>query len=199
MKTKRILTTLFAASAAAALAVLFCGSPLLARFGSRPMRQVILSRWVDQHSRLSGLQKCILFSLLYKDVHDPDAAGMALSVLKAHLREDEDEIVRHLVYVALTTKNPYDCDMALRGLRLVEPRHKGIALATFLYELNHSDPQVRANWQKLTTSIGGLAEYSCVEALPTIRQFTNHPSKYLAATAEQAVEILQKSVRSESP
>ncbi len=156
------------------------------------MRQVEISTWQNQRSRLTGLQRSILFSLLYKDVRDPDAAGMSLGALNAHLRENEDEIVRHLVYVALTTKNPYDCNVALSGLRKVSPKHRAIALATFLYELNHSDPQVKANWQKLVTSIGGLADYSYRDALPTICQFTNHPNEYLAASAEKAVKRLRE-------
>ena len=89
------------------------------RFGSPLTRQVVTSQWLNQQSRLSFCQKHVLITLLYTDVDDPAAVGEALAVLKAHMKEDEDEIVRHLVYVALTASNPDDAAVALSGLKSV--------------------------------------------------------------------------------
>jgi hypothetical protein len=168
--------------------------PLLAvRYGGPVTRQVVISEWSNQRSKLSLLQKKVLFALLYKDVGDPEAKGQALAALNSHLKEDEPEIVRHLSYVALTAKSPSDCTVALAGLMHVSPNHQEIAKAVFLYQLKHADPNKTENALKLSTSMAGLAGQSYLEARPLIKNFTNSPNQYLAESARRALAKLDDS------
>ncbi len=151
------------------------------------MRQVVLCDWINQQTPLSSLQRRMLRSLLYKDVGDPDAAGMAVAALNAHIREDEEVTVRHLVYVAFTTRNPSDRRVALSGLMKVSPRHEHIATVVFLYYLKHSNPTQNVDEAlNVAFCVSGLAKASYRDALPTIAQFTNSTSKYLSGTAQEA-------------
>ena len=168
-----------------------------ARYGTAAMRQVVLCDWINQLSKLSDVQKRVLYSLLYENVGDPDAVGEALAVLNAHIQEDEDQIVRHLVYVAFTTQNPSDRRVALSGLQHVTPKHETVATAVFLYYLKHSDTSNNGK-EALNASfcISGLVKFSYRDARPAIAQFTNNANKYLAETANQALLSLDAPPRS---
>ena len=192
MKSKTIASCFVLAGAAAlCVCVILFYPPLAVRYGTPAIRFVELSRWNNQQTKLSTLQRRVLFRLLYKDVGDPDAAGEALAILNAHMREDEDEIVRHLIYAAFTTKNPSDRHVALTGLLLVSPKHDKMAAAAFLYFLDHSDDSKLSDALSISTCINGMVKYSYVESQPAIRRLTNNPSKYLAATAQQGVVRLE--------
>jgi hypothetical protein len=119
---------------------------------------------------------------------------MALAALNAHIREDEEETVRHLVYIAFMTRNPSDRRVALSGLQQVSPRHEHIATAVFLYYLKHSNPTKNVD-EALNVSfcVSGLAKASYRDALPAIAQFTNSSSKVLSGTAQEAVIKLSAS------
>lgn len=166
---------------------------LAARFGSPAMRQVVLMDWVNQKGKLSAIQKRVLLALLHKNIGDPDAAGMALAVMNARLKEDEDEIVRHLAYVAFTSKNPADCHVALSGLTKVSARHKDIAVGAFLHQLRISDPNKKADALKLVFAISGLSKFSIREALPDIEPLRTHSNTFLAYAAERAATRLRDS------
>lgn len=194
MKRKIHLVGVAAILAVAVGLVLYRG-PLWARFGNREMRQTVMCAWLNQSTPLTRLQKAITFELLYKDVDDPASVEEALAVLNSHLREDEETIVRHLVYVTFTTKSVDVRRVALSGLLQVSPKHKGIATATFLYYLKHSDATDMKDALNVSTCISGLVKYSAVEALPTIRQITNTPSKYLSASVHNAVTQLDALVK----
>ena len=178
----------------AALITFLCSWRLLAaRFGTPAVRQVVLAEWVNQKNQLSILQKKVLISLLYQDVGDPAAVRLAISVLNAHLKDDEQELVRHLAYVALTANNSGDCAVALAGLKSVSAKHKKIAVGAFLYHLRNSDPNNKGDAFKLAFAISGLAKFSVREALPEIEQLTNHENTLLSGAAEAAVFRLHAS------
>lgn len=146
--------------------------------------------WLNQQSRLSALQKHITLALVYEDAGDTDTVAMALGVLNAHLNEDEDEFVRNLVYVVFTVTNLDERRIALSGLLHVTDKNEGIVTATYLYYLNHAD--VSNKWDALNVSvcISGLSKFSCIAALPKIRELTNAPNTYLSLTAREAVTRL---------
>jgi hypothetical protein len=175
------------------LAPVFC-----ALYGNNTVRQRVMNDWVNQKNKLSHLQEWATIRLLYNGVDDPHAVDQALAVLSSHLGEDEDEIVRHLAYVSLTTENPNDCGIALSGLLKVSPRHRKIATAVFKYQLNHADLGNKENALMLSYCVSGLEVITNVECLETIKQLTNNPSKYLSGTAQDAVARLQTNVPTKS-
>ena len=162
-----------------------------ARYGSPVMRQIILSQWVDQDPKLGPLQKRVVIALLYQRTDDPEARGEALGVINAHLKEDEDEFVRHLAYVAFTAGNPSDCSMALYGLAKASPKHKELAVSAFRYHLTDLRSPSKADQFKMVPAVVGLARFSVHDALPTIEALTNHSNTFLAFTAEKAAARLK--------
>ena len=191
IKHKRLIIALCFTGAAVMLGFVLTWPALAARFGTTVTRQNILYDWLNQKSKLTVLQKRVLLSLLYEDVGDPGAAAIAIPVLNAHLKEDEDEIVRHLAYIALTKTNASDCRLALSGLNRVAARHKNIAVRAFLYHLKNSDPEKTADAHKLVFAVTGLGKFMVREALPDIEVLTNHSNTFLTSAAEAAVAHLR--------
>jgi len=162
-------------------------------YGTPSMRQVELCKWTDQKTRLGRFQRIVLFNLLYREKGDQQAAIQVIPVLNAHLYENEDEIVRQLVYVTFTTTNATTRRVALSGLLQVSAKHDALAVAAFSYWLTQAESSNldKDNAIDLSFCISGLAKKSCVDALPRIRQFTNNSNSYLSLTAQNAVKHLE--------
>jgi hypothetical protein len=190
IKRKRLIIGLLFAAAVLALGFALTWPVLAVRFGTPVMRQTVLYDWLNQRGKLSFLQKRVLLSLLYKKV-DANAASMALPVLNAHLKEDEDEIVRHLAYIAFTSKDSTECAVALSGLKSVSAKHKEIAVSAFRYHLKNSDPDKKDDALKLVFAVSGLGKFLDRDALPGIESLTNHSNTFLTSTAKAAIAHLQ--------
>lgn len=116
---------------------------------------------------------------------------VALPVLNTHIKEDEDEIVRHLAYVAFTSKNASECAIALSGLKSVSAKHKDLAISAFRYHLRNSNPAKKADASKLVFAVTGLGTFLDREALPEIESLTNQSNAFLAAAAQATVTHLR--------
>jgi hypothetical protein len=168
---------------------------LMVRFGPPQLRQMIICEWTD-NEKLSASQKGELLRLLDKDVGDPNAKQAALAALNAHFKEDEDEFVRHFLYVALTSHNSSECTVALFALHKVAPKHKELATTVFRYHATHYDPKKKEDDLKTVAAIGGLAKLSVIEALSEIEALTNHPSEYVVRAAKAGASRLRTATNS---
>jgi hypothetical protein len=166
---------------------------LAVRFGTPAMRQTVLAEWVNQRSPLTSGQKQTVVYLLSGNVGDADAPGEALSVLSAHLKEDESGRIGYLLSAIFNGRNPSDKTVALSGLLNVSTNFESVAEATFRYYLKHCENINGANALNASVCISGLKKYSCVEALPDIERFTNSSTRYVAEAAREAVaQLAQK-------
>ncbi len=186
-KTKRMLL-MSSAGIAVVFAIYCCFAPVAVVYGPRVMKQCILVGWANQRSRLNWFQKRALYQSLTKEREDVNTALLVVPVLNAHLREDEPEIVRQLVWTAFATDDPYVCATALAGLKNVSQEHRDIAIATFLFHLENSDADKKNNWEKIVFCISGLKKFSCTNAMTKIQALTKHPSKSVSGVARKAVE-----------